>query len=468
MEQLKKIGIIGGGFSGTTNAINLINKAKKPFELLIINKKESLNKGIAYNTYTEKHLLNVVASKMSAYSNLPSHFLDWVMLRSEFKNHDREIVAASFLSRNLYSKYLSELWSIALITASEKGIKINLIDTKAFDLKLTQNKAIILLENSQTIEVDDCIIATGNNLPRNPKIKNTNFYTNVNYFQNPWKAEAIKNMNNSLPVLIIGNGLTMVDSVLGLLEQGFKGNIYAISPNGFNILPHRHTGMVYEKLKDDLRDDLSLLDLVKLINKHVKSLRAYGISAEPVIDALKPYVQGIWKNLSLRERELFMARLRHLWGVARHRIPLTVHDKIQQLRIEGQLHIKSGKIIDFTAAENVIKVEYFDKKEGIEKAIVVGRIINCTGPETDIEKLHNSFLKNCLLKGMISQDALKLGINANPDTFQVLDAQGNAYMNVFTIGSNLKVILWESTAVNELRFQAEKLAGELLAKHGLA
>ena len=467
MKQLKKIGIIGGGFSGTITAVNLIDKSQKPLEIFLINKKSNLTKGVAYNTYTEKHLLNVIAGKMSAHNKIPNHFLDWVMLQAEFKNKDREIITASFLSRSLYSEYLAELWKQGIITALGKGIKITLIDSKAIDLELEKNKANILLENGQSIAVDDCVIATGNNLPRNPKIKNTDFYTNANYFQNPWKAEAIKNADNSLPVLIIGNGLTMVDTVLGLLETGFKGHIYAISPNGFNILPHRHTGMLYEKLKDDLRDDLSLLDLVKLINKHVKSLRAYGISAEPVIDALKPYVQGIWKKLSLRERELFMARLRHLWGVARHRLPLTVHDKIQQLRIEGQLHIKSGKIIDFTAIENAIKVVYFDKKEGIEKALVVGRIINCTGPETDIEKLHNSFLKNCLLKGIISQDALKLGINANTDTFQVLDAQGNTHNNVYAIGSNLKGMLWESTAVNELRFQAEKLSEDLLVKHGL-
>ena len=468
MEYFKKIGIIGGGFSGTMTAINLIYKAEAPIEIYLINKKESLIKGIAYNTYSDKHLLNVVAGKMSAFSSLPNHFLDWVMQRPEFKVKDREIISNSFLPRSLYSTYLGELWKNTLLLAHEKHIKINLADSKAVDLEILENMVTIILDNHTSITTNYCIIATGNNLPRNPKIKNTDFYKNTNYFQNPWKADAIKNTDNSLPVLIIGNGLTMVDTVLGLLEQGFKGNIYSISPNGFNILPHRHTGMVYEKLKDDLRDDLSLLDLVKLINKHVKSVRAYGISAEPVIDALKPYVQGIWKKLSLRERELFMARLRHLWGVARHRIPLTVHDKIQQLRIEGQLHIKSGKIIDFTAVENAIKVEYFDKKEGIEKVLMVGRIINCTGPETDIEKLHNSFLKNCLLKGMISQDALKLGINANTDTLQVLDAQGNVHNNVYTIGSNLKGMLWESTAVNELRFQAEKLAGDLLVKHDLA
>ena len=162
-----------------------------------------------------------------------------------------------------------------------------------------------------------------------------------------------------------------------------------------------------------------------------------------------------------------MSRLRHLWGVARHRIPLTIHDQIQQLRIEGKLRIKSGKITDLTETENGIKVDYFDKKEVKEKVILVGRIINCTGPETDIDKLSTPFLKNCLVKGIINQDNLKLGINADINTYQVLDSQGNKQNNIYTIGSNLKGMLWESTAVNELRFQSEKLAEELVNKYNL-
>ena len=77
-------------------------------------------------------------------------------------------------------------------------------------------------------------------------------------------------------------------------------------------------------------------------------------------------------------------------------------------------------------------------------------------------QLEKSLLKNCLLKGTISQDNLKLGINADTETFQVIDRQGNKHENLFTIGSNLKGMLWESTAVSELRTQAEKLAENIL------
>ena len=50
----------------------------------------------------------------------------------------------------------------------------------------------------------------------------------------------------------------------------------------------------------------------------------------------------------------------------------------------------------------------------------------------------------------------------------MLNDQGNAHNNILTIVSNLKGLLWESVALNESRFQAEKLSGDLLVKHGLA
>src|SRR5690606_1358843 len=140
---------------------------------------------------------------------------------------------------------------------------------------VTQNSVCITLESGEKITVDECVIASGNHLPGNQRIKNHSFYKCPNYFQNPWKIDSVKNIDSELPVLIIGNGLTMVDTVLGLIEHGFKGEIYSISPNGFNILPHRHNGLKYTNLVEELNDNLSLLDLVKLVNKHIKAVREY-------------------------------------------------------------------------------------------------------------------------------------------------------------------------------------------------
>jgi uncharacterized NAD(P)/FAD-binding protein YdhS len=458
---MKRIGIIGCGFTGTMTAVNIIHKSAKPSEIIIINEKETLNRGTAYNPYSDKHLLNVITGKMSAYPVKPGHFLDWVMLKSDFVKKDKEIIANSFLPRRLYGEYLSDIWDEAKGYAKSKQIKITIFDSVVVDLDVLDSSISVLLEDNTTLNLDNCVIATGNHIPRNPRVKNMDFYRSENYFQNPWKIESVENTINDFPVLIIGNGLTMVDTVLGLLEQGFKGEIVSISPNGFNILPHRHNGIKYTSLVEELREDMSLYELVKLINKHVKSVREFGVSAEPIIDSLRPHTQKIWKNLSEKDKDLFMSRIRHLWGVARHRIPLHTHDKIQQLRISGILHIKSGNIIDLNQDGKFVVVDYYDKKSKESKSIKVSRVINCTGPDTDLMNLESSFLKKCIKKNILSQDKLKLGISTDTETFQVVNSEGNIIPNLFTIGSNLKGELWESTAVNELRGQADKLAEKL-------
>lgn len=449
--------IIGAGFCGTMVAVNLVETTECPLKITIIDKKNNFNKGVAYNAYSATHLLNVTTGKMSAFQKKPDHFLDWVMKRQEFKHQERLVVSNSFMPRMLYGAYLKDIWDRSLLMAKSKNIEIAQIHDFATALDIDPKKITISLESKKSITASKCVLATGNQLPANPKINNPDCYKSRKYYQNPWDIETVMNNPSNRAVLIIGNGLTMVDTVFGLLESGFKGQIHAISPNGFNLLPHEHSGATYTKLQEELTGSLPLSRLVSLANKHIKGAKRYGHTAPWVIDAFRPFAQKLWKNLSVSEKHLFMARLRHLWNVARHRIPQQSHDKIRQLQIDGQLSVKSGRIIDLKETEKGIDVSYFDKQENKTKALHVFRIINCTGPESDLMKIDGLF-KKCISRGMMQQDALKLGISADTSTFQVKKADGNIHDNLFTLGSNLKGELWESTAVNELRAQAEQLS----------
>src|SRR5690606_11853509 len=106
---------------------------------------------------------------------------------------------------------------------------------------------------------------------------------------------------------------------------------------------------------------------------------------------------------------------------------------------------------NLTEGKEFISMEYFDKKTKEIKNLKVSRVINCTGPETDLTKLENNFLNRCLMDGILYQDKLKLGIRTNAETFQVLKPDGSAHARLFTLGTNLKGELWESIAVPELR-----------------
>jgi uncharacterized NAD(P)/FAD-binding protein YdhS len=162
-----------------------------------------------------------------------------------------------------------------------------------------------------------------------------------------------------------------------------------------------------------------------------------------------------------------MRKLRHAWGVARHRIPLHIHDKLQKLQIELKLKMFSGQINQFnlTEANNAISVSFYNKKTKQEEQITVGRIINCTGPDSNLDHAAPHFLNDLKSKGVITQDFLKLGIEASPISFETMNQMGEMNSGLYVIRSHLKGKLWESTAVNELRTQTKQLAEQLIKKN---
>src|SRR5690606_37223211 len=178
--------------------------------IIVVNDTKTFNKGIAYNPYSGKHLLNVTAGKMSAYPDKPDHFLDWTMQREHFMDKEIKLISNSYLPRKLYGEYLCHVWEDAKKIAQSKQIKLSVIDSFVVDLDISENAVSMWLDNNWKLTIQYCVIATGNHIPRNPKIVDSGFFQGSNYFQNPWKIESVQMVNGNLPVLIIGNGLTMV------------------------------------------------------------------------------------------------------------------------------------------------------------------------------------------------------------------------------------------------------------------
>jgi uncharacterized NAD(P)/FAD-binding protein YdhS len=461
MTNPKHIVIVGGGFCGTMTAVNLIRNATCPLKITIVNSGAPFRRGVAFISYSETHLLNVAAGKMSAFPDDAAHFTNWVHSKDEYSGFETGLLEETYLPRNLYGEYLLHIWD-ATLASKKNDIEVSIIEDTVIDLEYTGTGINILLEKKPHFAADYAVLATGNALPRNPEIKNMSYYSSPSYYKNPWNINAVSNLHKGLDVLIIGNGLTMVDTVIGLIENGFTKKIYSLSTNGFGVLPHRHFGLVYKGLVEELEEPYELSKLFKLIHKHIKKVRKLGISAGPVIDSIRPYSQKIWQSFTDEEKKKFLKKLRYLWGVARHRLPILIYDIIKDLRINGQLLIYEGKLIDIEESDRGVTVTFYNGKEKRNESILVERVINCTGPETSIYKTLNPLLRNLAEKGIISSDPLELGINADISTYHIINAKGQKSGTIFTLGTNLKGLLWETIAVPELRVQSQQLSKILL------
>ncbi|BAU53729.1 FAD/NAD(P)-binding protein [Mucilaginibacter gotjawali] len=455
-----QITIIGGGFCGIMTAIHLMQNHDIALDIHLINKDNPLARGVAYNPHTASLLLNVPNGKISALENEPSHFLNW-LINDQPQLAGIANLECMFATRQQYGRYLTCLWNEAL--KNRPGtVTITTYEDEAYDLQKEDGRFHLFLRHHPMITADVVVLATGNEVPRLPGGVPAAFGNSKRYAGNPWKKDCLENLDPKADLLIIGNGLTMVDTVIGLVEKDFKGKIYTISPNGYQLKPSAETKPIYGDAdpKELMKNSPSLLTIVKYINRHRKAAKLKDQSFFKVLDDLRPYNQQIWRSFTTGEKKSFIKHFANMWNTTRHRLPVPMFDLMETLRANGKLLNIKGKIKAITETNNKLLVTL--NCGGEIKTISVQRSINCTGPAGDLKFSQNELLQNLAVNGLVCADALGMGINADPENGMVIGAGGDHIPNLFVTGSNLKGILMETTAVPELRLQARKLATHLI------
>ena len=459
-DQPLNVAIIGGGFCGILTAINLLQDAEEYLHIHIINSEKKIACGVAYDPHTSGLLLNVPNGNMGAFPDKPGHFLQWLMELNNTPENEKEQLAVEFSSRKIYGQYLSQLWRDEL---DKQGYnkRIWVYNDKAIDIIEKDNKLHIITTKYPEITADIVILATGNDQPNFASGLDVSLKTNPRYFGDPWKSHCIENVETENDILIIGNGLTMVDTVLGLSENGCTQTIHTISPHGYRLKPWKDAKEPYISEAGILDNTSDLTELVSIINKHRKLADKYGQSIYPVIDSLRPKIQTLWQSFTMDEKYQFLKKLSAFWDRVRHRLPTQMHNIIEQMRTDEKLVTHKGSVI--SAKTKGDKIEVLINNGGILRQLTVQRIINCTGPETNITRSANELLSTLAQKGTICPGPFNLGINTDPDGC-IISADGLRKPNIFVVGGNLKGILWESTAVPELRHQAKKIALHILSE----
>jgi len=460
-EEPVKIAIIGGGFSGMLTAINLLQDPNQRLHIHIFNTGKHIGCGVAYAPHTARLLLNVPNGNMSAFPDKPDHFLDWLVNYHGTPEAQRQKLADEFSPRQVYGQYLNQLWRDEL---DKQGYnkRIWIYEDKVIDIAETGDKVHIITRKFQSVTADIAVLATGNDQPNLPSIMRHSLKTHPAYFGDPWKKDCIENFTDHGDILIIGNGLTMVDTVIGLTTNGFNGTIHTVSPHGYRLKPWRDEKEPYNTQTDLFGETTTnLTELVTLINKHRKLADKFGLSIYPVIDSLRPKIQTLWLSFTTNEKHQFLKKLSAFWDRVRHRLPTQMHHSIEEMRARDVLQTHTGTIISAAPAGEGIDVIL--DTDGTDKPLRVQRIINCSGPEMNITLSSNDLLRRLTQTGLICPGPFNLGINTEPDGC-VVTAEGLRKPNILVVGSHLKGILWESTAVPELRHQAKKIALYILSK----
>jgi uncharacterized NAD(P)/FAD-binding protein YdhS len=442
------IAIIGAGFSGTLLSLHLLRRCPPPVRVVLIDRNSQFGLGLAYGTGNPSHILNVPAGRMSAFRDKPNDFLDWLVSQPGTKGSD----PGTFAPRQTFGTYIRALLNEEIRQNGRDRLELVKGDVVALDR--TGHPLVLTLDRDRKIQADFAVLATGNFPPEPIPVANPGFYDTTFYRPDPWAPDALSDLGPDAPVVLLGTGLTTVDVVISLLDQGHRGSIRALSRRG--LVPRRHAA-VPQPAPDHQPFPTSVTALTRVLRQSSARAIAEGSGWQPVVDALRPFTVDMWQAMPLNDRKRFLRHLRPWWDVHRHRMAAAVADRIDAVRSSGQLRIIAGRVREYVVERDRADVVYRPRRQEALERIEAARVINCAGPGADYDRISDTLIKGLLHEGVVRPDPLRLGLDVTGNC-ALRNKDGAISRRLFAIGPVTKGAFWEITAVPDIRAQTEKLA----------
>jgi hypothetical protein len=258
--------------------------------------------------------------------------------------------------------------------------------------------------------------------------------------------------------------------------------------------------------------DLSLTGLRAAVRRHIgRVIRAHG-DWRPALDGLRPVTAELWAALSAEERAEFVARDGSLWNTYRHRMPPVTAEAVARMRRARRLRTRQGCLTDAAARpDGGLAVTLTDGRA--HRELSVGWVVDCTGPGLRLSDTADPLWRGLLADGAATPgplgmgvatddgrlraadpvphtatDALRTGVAtadarlqaATPVTqslatdaprpgpatdprLRAADPVPQAARPLWTLGAARRGELWETTAIPEIRCQAEHIAEAVYA-----
>jgi uncharacterized NAD(P)/FAD-binding protein YdhS len=446
------VAIVGGGVSGTLVAAHLLASEALP-RIVLVEPREEVGRGLAYSTPCSSHLLNVPAANLSALPDQPDHFLEWARKRL------REPIAPyTFLPRQLFGTYVrSVLEERRQGAAPDRFLHCQ---GTVREIRPAAHGLELLLAEGQTLRADYVVLALGNQPPRALVSADGASSAGADrYFPSPWVPGALARPAEGEEVLLIGTGLTAVDAAIALQDSGYTGMIHAVSRHGRWPLAHLPAPAPPVSFLPDPAPT-TVQSLFSLLRKQVRQAAELGQDWRPLIDGLRPRTNTLWSALSQKERTRYYRHLRALWEIHRHRMAPEIAERLLAMQREGRLRTLAARLDSAVATSEGFRVCVRPRGAAELQVLEVGRILNCTGPESDYRQGREPLLANLLAQGLAVPGPLGQGFQVTPEG-ALYAANGAPGERLFAVGPLRVGTLFETTAIPEIRVQALQLANEL-------
>jgi len=420
-----KIAIVGGGASGLLVALNLARKSQDSLHITIVEPRNVLGEGIAYSTQDEGHVLNVPAGRMSAFMDHPEHFMQWI-------GCDKN----TFAPRRAYARYLQE----TLQSLDLSKIKLRHIQDKAISVAQEGAEWKVVVAGGEELFANAVVLAIGHGESfQIPGVGKD--LTSKRYLADPWRL-TVSAVDGHL--IGIGTGLTFIDHALTHIRRNSTNTVTGISRNG--LMPEAH-----------LAHRADPLEVPSIARENPEEMRRFIEEADDwraAQDGIRHQLPDIWHRWSEQMKASFLDHDLRWWNVHRHRLAPEIAEEVRLAIDSGRIRVVKSGVSGVKEIDDGITVEL-----STGESLKGDALVNCLGYRVAGEE---SLIETLIASGLAQEGPLGLGVKTDYPRFNLLDGNGRPQENVFVIGPVLFGERFETTAIPELREQADLIAGQLL------
>ena len=442
------VAIVGAGFAGIACAIALIRR-NPAFNIVLLDPAAKLPAGLPFAGARPEHLLNVRADQMTLDNARPLNFCDYLAGKTgETSAAFREV----FAQRALYCDYLRTNLSQAQRDAAAATGQIKHIAIQVN--QIARSSAGYLISGSQTgvgdiaqVSAPHLVLALGAGQNKAPM-------AHPRWHAGPWYLTDLPAHSDSDAALIIGTGLTGVDSAQTLHRLGWRGAIRMLSPNA--RLPAAHATFAvptWTLAAQFVQQSQTPRLFLRALRAELALARAEAVDWRSVINALRPITPRIFSQWTPLQRASILKRAGSLWRLHRNRMPTHVATLIQSLESVGQLSRVCGRFIEASASSDspvqvrvLVNANVSAKVE--EEMQDYALVIDARGPNYRCQSW--PLVEALITDGMLTASQTGWGLH--------VDLDGRAGDKIYAIGVLCYGERLETTSVPEIRQQADRIA----------
>ena len=449
------VAIVGAGFAGIACASALLRR-NPALKIVLLDPAPKLPAGLPFAGARPEHLLNVPADQMSLDSARPLDFCDYLAKHelAQYGNVGKVAIRNVFAPRALYCEYVRTVFKQAQHDATAAGGQVKPMRVQVSQITRVDKRYLIsgtpgdgAAGANVHVSAPQVILALGageyKSIVRHPL-----------WHRGPWRLNALPVHTPGDTALIIGSGLTGVDSAQTLHRLGWQGAIKMLSPNA--RLPAANFARalaVWQLTPNFVQHCQTPRQFLQALRAELGRARAEGVDWRAVLNALRSITAEIFVSWTPRQRTAVVRRAGSLWGTHRHRMPPSVAALIDALKSSGKLCLVRGRFIDVTVCSAAALQVRVSADGGAASTQDCALVIDARGPNyrTTDWPLVMKMIDAGLLKASLTGFGL------------YVDTDGRVGENIYTLGVVTYGERLETMAVPEIRQQAERIAELIIA-----